>query len=60
MVRGGYQKLQGQKNSPEMNDSEVDPIARKNPNEKYYFFLEKSQIQNIKNYVNFRFFPFFF
>ena len=30
----GYQKLPEQKNSPEMNDSEVDPIARKNPDEK--------------------------
>ena len=29
-------------NSPEMSDSEVDLIARKNPDEKYYFFMEKS------------------
>ena len=29
-----------------MNDSEVDLIAKKNPDEKYYFFAEKSQLQN--------------
>ena len=38
----GIKKLSDDKNSPEMNDSEVDPVARKNPDEKYYFFVEKS------------------
>ena len=42
IVRGGIKKLSDNKNSPEMNDSEVDPVARKNPDEKYYFFVEKS------------------
>ena len=39
---GGLTKISDNKNSPEMNDSEVDPAARKNPDEKYYFFVEKS------------------
>ena len=34
--------MSGDKNSPEMNDSEVDPAARKNPDKKYLFFVEKS------------------
>ena len=35
MIIGGIKKLSDDKNSPEMNDSEVDPAARKNPDEKY-------------------------
>ena len=31
MVRGGVSNITGTKNSPEMNDSEVDPGVRKNP-----------------------------
>ena len=43
MIRRGIKKLSGEKNSPEMSDSEVDLIARKkNTDEKYYFFVEKS------------------
>ena len=57
----GIKQLSDNKNSPEMNDSEVDPIARKNPDEKYYFFVEKSQFQNLKKFCEFfGFFRFFF
>ena len=42
MTRGAIKKLSNDNNSPEISDSEVDPIARKNPDEKYYFFVEKS------------------
>ena len=35
MTRRDIKKISDDKNSPEMNDSEVDPIARKNPDEKY-------------------------
>ena len=35
-----YQKISNDKNSPEMNDSEADLSARKNPD--YFFFVEKS------------------
>ena len=41
MIIGGIKKLPDDKNSPEMNDSEVELIAEKNPDEKYYFFVEK-------------------
>ena len=30
----GIKQLSDNKNSPEMNDSEVDPVARKTPDEK--------------------------
>ena len=44
-----------------MNDSEVDPITRKNPDEKYYFFVEKFKFQNHKNSgKKLFFFSFFF
>ena len=33
-----------------MNDSEVELIAQKNPDEKYYFFVEKSLFKNCKNH----------
>ena len=40
--RGVSRNYRMDKNSPEMNDSEVELIAQKNPDEKYYFFVEKS------------------
>ena len=40
--REGIKKISDDKNSPKINDSEADPGARKNPDEKYYFFVEKS------------------
>ena len=40
--REGIKKLSDDKNYPKMNDSEADPRARKNPDEKYYFSVEKS------------------
>ena len=48
MIRGGIKKLSDDKNSPEMNDSGVDLITRKNPDEKYYFFVEKFLFQNLE------------
>ena len=32
-----------------MNDSEADLGARKKPDEKYYFFVEKSSFEKVKN-----------
>ena len=49
MVRGVSKNYRNRKNSPEMNDSEVDPVARKKLDEKYYFFVEKSELQNCNN-----------
>ena len=40
-----------------MNDSEVDPVVPKKQDEKYYFFVEKSQFQNCKNAIFSRFVP---
>ena len=40
--RGVSRNYRMDKNSPEMNDSEVELIAKKKPDEKYYFFVEKS------------------
>ena len=35
-----------------MNDSGSDQIPRKNPNEKYYFFVEKSSFEKVENINN--------
>ena len=38
----GIKKSSGDKNSSEMSDLGVDQIDKKNPDEKYYFVMEKS------------------
>ena len=37
-----FENISDDKNSPEMNDSEPYLIAKKNLDERYYFFVEKS------------------
>ena len=43
----GYQKVKYSQNTLDMDDSGLDLIARKNPDEKYYFFMEKFDFEKI-------------